>query len=148
MALLVLRFARRSQASQDLSGAIAQLGERLNGIQEVSGSIPLSSTKNTALTGIHRGARAVLRRHFEVDRRELPPPLPLGVTLSESGFPIFQFQLRDAAELARVVCNQSQFMLQGDSRDLQIVRADYSTGPFQLGADFSARPCALIIERQ
>ena len=27
-----------------LSGAIAQLGERLNGIQEVSGSIPLSST--------------------------------------------------------------------------------------------------------
>ncbi len=28
-----------------LHGAIAQLGERLNGIQEVSGSIPLSSTK-------------------------------------------------------------------------------------------------------
>ncbi len=27
-----------------LHGAIAQLGERLNGIQEVSGSIPLSST--------------------------------------------------------------------------------------------------------
>ena len=26
------------------SGAIAQLGERLNGIQEVSGSIPLGST--------------------------------------------------------------------------------------------------------
>ena len=29
-------------------GGIAQLGERLNGIQEVSGSIPLISTKNTA----------------------------------------------------------------------------------------------------
>ena len=28
-------------------GAIAQLGERLNGIQEVSGSIPLGSTKTT-----------------------------------------------------------------------------------------------------
>ena len=28
-------------------GAIAQLGERLNGIQEVSGSIPLSSTKKS-----------------------------------------------------------------------------------------------------
>ena len=28
-----------------MGGAIAQLGERLNGIQEVSGSIPLSSTK-------------------------------------------------------------------------------------------------------
>ena len=28
------------------SGAIAQLGERLNGIQEVTGSIPVSSTKS------------------------------------------------------------------------------------------------------
>ncbi len=28
-----------------LDGAIAQLGERLHGMQEVSGSIPLSSTK-------------------------------------------------------------------------------------------------------
>ena len=27
-------------------GGIAQLGERLNGIQEVSGSIPLISTRN------------------------------------------------------------------------------------------------------
>ncbi len=32
-----------------LHGAIAQLGERLNGIQEVSGSIPLSSTNNLKL---------------------------------------------------------------------------------------------------
>ena len=32
-------------------GAVAQLGERLNGIQEVVGSIPSSSTKdNTGLT--------------------------------------------------------------------------------------------------
>jgi hypothetical protein len=29
-------------------GAIAQLGERLNGIQEVTGSIPVSSTRNLA----------------------------------------------------------------------------------------------------
>ena len=29
-----------------LFGAIAQLGERLHGMQEVSGSIPLSSTKS------------------------------------------------------------------------------------------------------
>ena len=28
------------------TGAIAQLGERFNGIEEVSGSIPLGSTKN------------------------------------------------------------------------------------------------------
>ena len=31
-------------------GGIAQLGERLNGIQEVSGSIPLISTKKTVET--------------------------------------------------------------------------------------------------
>ena len=30
-------------------GGIAQLGERLNGIQEVSGSIPLISTKKQGL---------------------------------------------------------------------------------------------------
>jgi hypothetical protein len=29
----------------NLRGAVAQLGERLNGIQEVVGSIPISSTK-------------------------------------------------------------------------------------------------------
>lgn len=34
-------------------GGIAQLGERLNGIQKVSGSIPLTSTKkNTAIGGV------------------------------------------------------------------------------------------------
>ena len=32
-------------------GGIAQLGERLNGIQEVSGSIPLISTKNNKPRG-------------------------------------------------------------------------------------------------
>lgn len=31
----------------DPYGAIAQLGERLHGMQEVSGSIPLSSTKSS-----------------------------------------------------------------------------------------------------
>jgi hypothetical protein len=34
-------------------GAVAQLGARLNGIQKVSGSNPLSSTKeNPALSGV------------------------------------------------------------------------------------------------
>ncbi len=33
-------------------GAIAQLGERLNGIQEVSGSIPLSSTNLSSGLGM------------------------------------------------------------------------------------------------
>ena len=32
--------------ARDRHGAVAQLGERLNGIQEVRGSIPLGSTKS------------------------------------------------------------------------------------------------------
>ena len=32
-------------ARPEIDGGIAQLGERLNGIQEVSGSIPFISTK-------------------------------------------------------------------------------------------------------
>ena len=35
-------------------GGIAQLGERLNGIQEVSGSIPLISTKSREIYSISR----------------------------------------------------------------------------------------------
>ncbi len=35
-----------------LTGAIAQLGERLHGMQEVSGSIPLSSTNQTIRHGL------------------------------------------------------------------------------------------------
>ena len=40
--------SRKSSKIKDLRfhGGIAQLGERLNGIQEVSGSIPLISTNN------------------------------------------------------------------------------------------------------
>ncbi|SOY46453.1 hypothetical protein CBM2587_A160330 [Cupriavidus taiwanensis] len=34
-----------SGSKEKYHGAIAQLGERLHGMQEVSGSIPLSSTK-------------------------------------------------------------------------------------------------------
>jgi hypothetical protein len=37
-----------------MQGAIAQLGERLNGIQEVSGSIPLSSTNSQSNGVRHR----------------------------------------------------------------------------------------------
>ena len=42
-----LAFARRTPwpATADLTGAIAQLGERYNGIVEVTGSIPVGSTK-------------------------------------------------------------------------------------------------------
>jgi hypothetical protein len=37
---------RKSARIADTVGAIAQLGERLHGMQEVSGSIPLGSTKS------------------------------------------------------------------------------------------------------
>ena len=36
-------------------GAVAQLGERLNGIQEVRGSIPRSSTKFEGIAGKQPG---------------------------------------------------------------------------------------------
>jgi hypothetical protein len=35
------------------NGAVAQLGERLNGIQEVVGSIPISSTLSSIMTTFH-----------------------------------------------------------------------------------------------
>ena len=35
---------RRTQTARMMDGALAQLGERLHGMQEVSGSIPLGST--------------------------------------------------------------------------------------------------------
>jgi hypothetical protein len=41
----VLRALFTDEAAGQMCGAIAQLGERYNGIVEVSGSIPLSSTK-------------------------------------------------------------------------------------------------------
>ena len=37
-----------SDRCQSMGGGIAQLGERLNGIQEVSGSIPLTSTNTNS----------------------------------------------------------------------------------------------------
>ena len=40
-----LTICSRSVKITNASGGIAQLGERLNGIQEVSGSIPLISTR-------------------------------------------------------------------------------------------------------
>ena len=41
----LLRRCACLRMTQQQSGAIAQLGERLNGIQEVRGSTPLGSTK-------------------------------------------------------------------------------------------------------
>ena len=43
--IFIVRWSTR--LTNELNGGIAQLGERLNGIQEVSGSIPLISTKST-----------------------------------------------------------------------------------------------------
>ena len=43
---MITPVAERNTSSAAKYGGIAQLGERLNGIQEVSGSIPLISTKH------------------------------------------------------------------------------------------------------
>ena len=48
-------------------GGIAQLGERLNGIQEVSGSIPLISTKNGRICEVFRESC-----HFFIPFRSYP----------------------------------------------------------------------------
>ncbi|CAM2060537.1 hypothetical protein DSUL_50341 [Desulfovibrionales bacterium] len=45
MNLLTVRPAVVKKITMNVSGAVAQLGERLNGIQEAVGSIPSSSTK-------------------------------------------------------------------------------------------------------
>ena len=47
-----LTICSRSVKITNASGGIAQLGERLNGIQEVSGSIPLISTKQIRLESV------------------------------------------------------------------------------------------------
>ena len=52
-------------------GAIAQMGERLNGIQEVSGSIPLGSTKTK-----RRRVLASTRRRFAFVNGVCEPPAP------------------------------------------------------------------------
>jgi hypothetical protein len=54
-------------------GAVAQLGERLNGIQEVRGSIPLSSTTNAQL--------AQLGEHM-IDVHEVRGSIPLLRTIN------------------------------------------------------------------
>ena len=49
------------------NGAIAQLGERYNGIVEVSGSIPLSSTKFFNKLGKKSGLVPLLFSHLSVN---------------------------------------------------------------------------------
>ena len=46
LSYLVLIFISNNFTNGDIFGAVAQLGERLDGIQKVVGSIPSSSTKN------------------------------------------------------------------------------------------------------
>ena len=48
-------------AALERCGAIAQLGERLNGIQEVSGLIPLISTKQTTKPRV-----STHKEHFDI----------------------------------------------------------------------------------
>ena len=53
------------QTEQHFHGGIAQQGERLNGIQEVSGSIPLISTKERKRLRNISGAFSLLKRRAE-----------------------------------------------------------------------------------
>ena len=47
-----LHFDKKMSIVEGFAGGIAQLGERLHGMQEVSGSIPLTSTSETCLIGV------------------------------------------------------------------------------------------------
>ena len=47
-----------------LNGAVAQLGERLNGIQEVDGSIPFGSTNPFQLIGEAAGRGLAFLNNF------------------------------------------------------------------------------------
>ncbi len=53
----------------NMPGGIAQLGERLNGIQEVSGSIPLISTSPVGRVVKNRGIKFALASF--ISRREV-----------------------------------------------------------------------------
>ncbi len=59
--------ARRLRVSQN--GGIAQLGERLHGMQEVSGSIPLTSTSFAKAIQLFLIADQFDRHQVEVKRR-------------------------------------------------------------------------------
>ena len=50
----------------EIFGGIAQLGERLNGIQEVSGSIPLISTNQTGKVRRYFGSEKWQKRKVSV----------------------------------------------------------------------------------
>ncbi len=75
-------------ATRCSDGAIAQLGERLHGMQEVSGSIPLSSTKPTShqvwsVTLKSRGAIAQLGERLH-GMQEVSGSIPLSSTKVET----------------------------------------------------------------
>ena len=69
-------------------GPVAQLGARLNGIQEVTGSIPVGSTRADALK--QRAARAVAPEIRSSQRREerFLTVWSLGIDLASGGFAV------------------------------------------------------------
>ena len=67
-------------------GGIAQLGERLNGIQEVSGSIPLISTKQKTHIVIYV---SLLLYYYQVTRGyEDEHPIPCSFVILHNKFTI------------------------------------------------------------
>ena len=64
---------RKTPRKQDnrICGGIAQLGERLNGIQEASGSIPLISTKKNGLNIMFKPFFLSFNPHCNVELKQL-----------------------------------------------------------------------------
>ena len=69
-----LRTARQARRPFAVSGAIAQLGERLHGMQEVSGSIPLGSTNLLSPGKVWNGKKllGVVNAYVEANMHEQP----------------------------------------------------------------------------
>ena len=62
--------------------------------------------------------------------------------------PVFNNKSGDTAELARVRCDQDQFMVQSDSGDLQVIRADDVACRFEVITQTRVFPRGQIIKAQ
>src|ERR1700722_13122659 len=65
----IRNFLTRLSQRRVQGGAIAQLGERLNGIQEVVGSIPIGSTSLRPLRGLRLGKPALANSILSREKR-------------------------------------------------------------------------------
>src|SRR5262245_50714497 len=107
-------------------GAIAQLGERLNGIQEVGGSTPPGSTKPHRLHTSRRKAAFVLFGEALVSRPEVR-------TVARQG--LCEFQVRRDTQIVEFWCRLGRTFASGQAesprelpnRDTRIAAAERGT---------------------